>query len=133
MGPEPVQGTWASGPPSNHSSQHPYYKHFIHHHHPKKKACLSGSTTTIFSDSDLSHSSDSYSTRQSRRSAVKILQADPTSATDRPLTVIPIPHNDPNPQVIPVKRSTMTSLATATTDQSSLTSTMGDLLAMIQQ
>ena len=42
------------------------------------------------------------------------------------------PHKDPNPQVIPVKRPTMTSLATATTDQSLLTSTMGDQLAMIQ-
>ena len=40
----------------------------------------SGSTTTIFSDSDLSHSSDSYSTRRSCRQAAQILQADSTSA-----------------------------------------------------
>ena len=46
--------------------------------------------------------------------------------------MIPTPHNDPNPQIIPVKRPAMTSLATATTDQSLLTSTMGDQLAMIQ-
>jgi hypothetical protein len=128
-----VQGTWASGPPSNHSRQHPYNKHSIHHHHPKKKTRHSGSTSIIFSDSDLSHSSDSYSTRRSRQLAAKILQADSTSATDRTLTVIPTPHNDPIPQATPVKRPTMTSLATASTDQSSLTSTMGDQLAMIQQ
>ena len=132
FGSKPVQGTWASGPPSNRVRQHPYNNNSVHHH-PKKKTRHSGSTTIIFSDSDLSHSSDSYSTRRSCRRAAKIHQADSTSATDRALIVIPTPHNDPNPQAIPVKRPTMTSLATATTDQSSLTSTMGDQLAMIQQ
>ena len=65
--------------------------------------------------------------------SAKIHQAESTPARDRALTVIPTPHIDLNPQVIPVKQPTMTSLATATTDQSSLTSTMGDQLAMIQQ
>ena len=129
---KPVQGTWASGPPSNHARQHPYNKHSIHCHHPKKKTCHSGGTTIIFSDSDLSHSSDSYSTYCSCWQAAKIHHADSTPATDHTLTVIPTPHNDPNFQVLPVKCPTMTSLATATTDQPSLTSTMGDQLAMIQ-
>ena len=133
MGSKPVQGILASGPPSNRARQYPYNKHSIHHHHPKRKTCHSGSTTTIFSNSDLSYSSDSYSTRRSCWWAARILQSIPTSATDCALTVIPTPHNDPNPQATPVKQPTMTSLATATTDQSSLTSTMGDQLAMIQQ
>ena len=132
MGSKPVQGTWTSGLPSNRTRQYPHNKHSIHRHCPKKKTRHSGRTTTIFSDSDLSHSSDSYSTRCSRRQAAKIHQADSTSATDRALIIIPTPHNDPSPQVIPVKRPTMTSQATATTDQSLLTYTMGDQLAMIQ-
>ena len=133
VGSKQVQGRWASGPPSNRARQHPYNNNSIRRHHPKKKTHHSGSTTTIFSDSDLSHSSDSYSTRHGCWQAAKIHQADSTSATDRTLTVIPTPRNDPNPQATPVKWPTMTSLATATTDQSLLTSTMGDQLAMIQQ
>ena len=46
MGSKPVQGTWASGPPSNCARQHPYNNNSIHRHHPKKKTCHSGSTTT---------------------------------------------------------------------------------------
>ena len=133
MGSKPVQWTWASGPPSYRARQHPYNNSSVHRHHPKKKTRHSGSTTTIFSDSDLSHSSDSYSTCRSCWQAAKIHQADSTSATDHTLTVIPTPHNDPNPQATPVKQPTMFSLATSTTDQSSPTSTMGDQLAMIQQ
>jgi septal ring factor EnvC (AmiA/AmiB activator) len=71
--------------------------------------------------------------RRSCQWAAKIHQVDSTPATDCALIVIPTPHNDINPQVIPVKRSTMTSLVTSTTDQFLLTSTMGDQLAMIQQ
>ena len=130
---KPVQGTWAIEPPSNHARQNPYNKYSKHRHHPKEKTCHSGSTTTIFSDSDLSHSSDSYSMCHSCQQAAKIHQADSTPATDCTLTVIPTPHNDTNPQAIPAKWPTMTSLATATTDQSLLTSTMGDQLAIIQQ
>ena len=133
VGSKPVQGTWASGPPSKRARQHSYNNNSTHCHHPKKKTRHSGSMTTIFSDSDLSHSSDSYSTRCSCRRAAKIHQADSTSATDRTLTVIPTPHKDLNPQATHIKQPTMTSLATATTDQSSLTSTMSDQLAMIQQ
>ena len=39
---KPVQGTWASGPPSNHSRQHPYNKHSIHHHHQKRRLATVG-------------------------------------------------------------------------------------------
>ena len=99
--------------------------------HSKKKA--RGIPNSQFSDSDLSHSADSYSTRRSQCRTAKLHQTTSKLATSTNLAVHQHHFTAPCLPLVLTKDPAMTSLTTATTDQSSLTSTMGDQLLMIKQ
>ena len=121
-------GVWKLGaPPSHHKPQHTSSKRTVH---LTKKA--KASTTEVFSDSELSNSVDSYSTRRSRRRSAKFSQV---PATTSPPAALAQPVHPPEACLLPLapQHRAMASLTTATTDQSSLTNTIGDQLVMIQQ
>ena len=87
----------------------------------------------LFRSSDLSNSADSYSTC---RSCCHSANLNNTTSILTPITTLAVQpvhlqeaHQGPPTTQLP----TMTSVITATTDQSSLTSTIGDQLVMIQQ
>ena len=121
------RGAWKLGAPSTDTkTQHKVSSHSVPH---KKKVMTSA--TEIFSDSDLSNSIDSYSTRRSRRQAAKRHQVPSVTSPHTAIAVTPLCPLD-TCSVPPVpQHPTMVSLST--TDQSSLTTAMVDQLAMIQQ
>ena len=121
-------GAWKNGAPSTHSKpQHKFSKHTV----PLKKMAKA-SATEIFSDSELRNSVDSYSTRQSCCRLAKCSQG---QALRSPSAALELPLHPPEACLLPPvpQHQAMESLTTATTDQSSLTNTIGDQLVMIQQ
>jgi hypothetical protein len=121
-------GAWEQGAPATHPK--PQHK-FLKHTGPLKKKAKA-SATEVFSDSELSNSVDSYSTRRSRRRLAKCSQE---PAMTSPSAALKLPLHPPEACLLPLvpQHQAMVSLTTATTDQSSLTNTIGDQLVMIQQ
>ena len=133
---KPKRGAWKNdqSPLTSqaHHTSHPPSSRFSSHRAPLKKKARS-KTSEAFSDSDLSNSADSYSTRRSRRRSAKLNK---TTSVLPPITTLAVQPVHPQeacqrPPTTPLP--VMTSEITATTDQSSLTSTLGDQLVMIQQ
>ena len=121
-------GAWEQGAPATHPK--PQHK-FLKRTGPLKKKAKA-SATEVFSDSELSNSVDSYSTRRSRRRLAKCSQE---PAMTSPSAALQLPLHPPEACLLPLvpQHQAMVSLTTATTDQSSLTNTIGDQLVMIQQ
>jgi hypothetical protein len=102
------------------------------HRAPLKKKAQSR-TSEAFSDCDLSNSAESYSTRRSCHHSAK---QNNTTSVLTPITTLAVQqvHLQEACQRPPTTQlPTMTSVITVTTDQSSLTSTIGDQLIMIQR
>ena len=121
-------GAWEHGAPSTHSK--PQHR-FLKRTGPLKKKAKA-SATEVFSDSELSNSVDSYSTRQSRPWLAKCSQE---PAMTSPSAALELSLHPPEACLLPLvpQHQAMVSLTTATTDQSSLTNTISDQLVMIQQ
>jgi hypothetical protein len=121
-------GAWKNGAPSTHSKpQHRFSNCTV----PLKKEAKA-SATEVFSGSELSNSVDSYSTRQSCCQLAKCSQV---PASTSPSVALELPLHPPDAYLLPLvpQHQAMVLLTTATTDQSSLTNTIGNQLVMIQQ
>ena len=132
----PKHGGWKNDPSpltsQSHCTSHPPSSRFSTHRAPLKKKARS-KTSEAFSDSDLSHSADSYSTCRSCHHSAKLNNITSVLTPITTLAAQPVHPQEacqrPPTRQLPI----MTSVITATTDQSSLSSTIGDQLAMIQQ
>ena len=116
---------------ARHTSHPPSSRFSTHRALLKKKA--RSRTSEAFSDSDLSNSADSSSICRSCHRSAKLNN---TTSVLTPMTTLAVQPVHPQeacqrPPTTPLP--VMTSVITATTDQSSLTSTIGDQLVMIQQ
>ena len=132
----PKRGAWKNDPSSltsqAHCTSHPPSSRFSTHRAPLKKKARS-KTSEAFSDSDLSNSADSYSTCRNRRRSAKLNNTTSVLTPMTTLAVQPVHPQEACQRPPTTQHSIMTSVITATTDQSSLTSTLGDQLVMIQQ
>jgi hypothetical protein len=99
-------------------------------HHSKKARSR---TSEAFSDSDLSNSADSYSTHKSCCRSAKLHNTTSVLTPITTLAVQPVQLQEACQRPPTTPLPVMTSVITATTDQSSLTSTIGDQLVLIQQ
>ena len=115
-----------------HHTSHPPSSRFSSHRAPLKKKARS-KTSEAFSDSDLSNSADSYSTHRSRCHSAKLNNTTSVLPPITTLAVQPVHPQEACQRPPTTQLPVMTSVITATTYQSSLTSTIGDQLVMIQQ
>ena len=132
----PKCGAWKNDPSpltsQAHHTSHPPSSRVSTHRAPLKKKSRSR-TREAFSDSDLSNSADSYSTCRCCRCSAKLNNTTIVLTPITTLAVQPV-HPQETCQRPPTSQlPIMTSMITATTDQSSLTSTLGDQLVMVQQ
>jgi hypothetical protein len=132
----PKCGAWKKDP-SPHTSQshctsHPLSSRVTTHRAPLKNKAW-GKTSEAFSNSDLSNSADSYSSCRSCCHSAKLNNTTSVLTPITTLAVQPVHPQDTCQRPPTTQLPAMTPVITATTDQSSLTSTIGDQLVMIQQ
>ena len=132
----PKRGAWKYdlSPPTSHAhcTSHPPSSRFSTQRALLKRKARSR-TSEAFSDSDLSNCADSYSTRRNCCHSAKLSNTTSVLTPITTLAVQPVHPQDTCQRPPTTPLPIMTSVITASTDQSSFTSTIGDQLVMIQQ